>query len=708
VLAAIVLAAAVLGSLAIAKARNWAVMTDELLYTGMGRSIAHTILPLPQVRGDAVGYRQILFPTLIAPLVGALRMPAAYHWIAELNALLWASAAIPAYLVTRHVTSGRAGARWVAACTVATPWLAFGSKAIPDVTAFVIVLWVVWAMVRSVAAGPDERPLRGDLLTLAVIVLAYLARTQFLLLAGVWLGAVVLARAAAAARENGRRGVGPELLRLPRTRPLPLGLFLLVVLLYAFGRDLLLADYGAAVASATSAAQPGGLPRALLNHASIIALGVTGLPLVLGLPWLVTALTRLGDRRQFDTAVVIALLTLTVVWVAASFDLRHGESDRVIERYVFYVAPLVFVAMAAFFSNPPGNLAAIAVPAVLAILLLGVTQPFGSDSLLSLAINGPFSPVQVALVTYQRVANALGTSIFGLLSLVLMLLAIAVVVLVERDHAVLARDGSFALVLVVLLGSSAYAVPKIVETQNFMVDALFGRRTADQKAWVAQATGGAPASLAYSQRTDVLSHERFKQAERASNWWDLAFWNPNIAAVYAPVSAAQPPSIFPGRTHPMLPDWRTGRLVRADGDRSAQLVQAAGDPNYAPQYTGRPVRRGAYVVYRTGSDATAAWATRGLTLRGWIPPQGATLRVWAPRGASGPSLMHVRLELATTATPPSFAGFTIGGARAVVERRSGHRASYDWPATVPAGGWRDFRLERGTGPVHVERITVGQ
>ena len=704
-LVAIVLGAAISGALIVARARNWAVMTDELLYTGMARSIAQTVFPFAELRGEHVPVNQILFPTMIAPIVGALSMPVAYSLIAALNAVVFATAAIPAYLLTNLVTAKRSAARWVALCTVATPWLAFASKALPDPLAYVAVLWAAYAMVRTV--GAHERPLKGDLITLLAIALAYLVRNQFLLLVGVWVAAVVLCRIAETIGERSWRELPRQLIALLKDRPLPFVTFMLVILIVKFQPVWILGLYSVTTSETGGGVAPGGLIHAFFNHASVIAIGVAGLPFVLGLPWLVVALTRVKERVQNDAAIVIVLLSCVVLVVAANFDIRFTESDRVIERYVFYFAPLMLVAMAAFFIMPPKSLAAFAVPAIAGLLLLNVSEPYGLDQKLSFQVNHVFSPMQIGLVAYQSVAETIGTSIFGLMALAVIVLAGGAWWLIRSGRATIALNASFAIVFAVLLTTTLYTVPKVVSTQNNVINKAYGDRTNQEKAWLDDAAGDQPVSLVYTPRLDITSKKAIKPAERVGNWWDLAFWNGAISAVYVPLAGNSPArySPLPGPAYTMKPNWETGALKRASTDKSEYLAQSATDPNFAPQYSGRPVMRAGYVIYDTGANATASWATEGLTARGWVPAAGATLRVWGSLDQASVTQV-VQLTVATTRRSGMLDGFEVVGADQVKVDRVGPRVTYSWPVNITTGKHRDFKLVRGRGNVHVEKIDV--
>lgn len=701
----IVAIAAAGGALIVAKARNWAVMTDELLYTGMARSIAHTILPLPRVRGEYIPVNQVLYPTLIAPIVGTLSMPAGYSWIAALNGAVFATAAVPAYMLTKLVTDSRAAARWVAICTVTVPWLAFASKALPDSLAYVAVLWSIYALART--AGDSDHRLRGDLLTLLALTLTFLVRNQFLFLAGVWVAAVVLVRIAETLALDGAGAIPRRLLALLKERPVPIATFILVALIVELQPSWLLGFYIITTTGAKGGAAPPGILGAIFNHASVIGLGVAGIPLVLGLPWLVSALGRVKDRSENTGAIVILLSSAAILYVGASFDVRFTEADRVIERYIFYLAPLMFVALAGLLTRPPRSVIAYAIPAAAGFLILKSSHPYGLDTRLTLEVNHAFSPMQVALVQYQKVASGIGLSIVGLYAAVIAILAPLTWWLLTSGRKRVALNGVFAVTAAILVATTLYAVPKIVDVQNELIDNLYGARTDAQKAWIDEAAAGAPASLVFTPRTDPTDRRRQRPAERISNWWDLAFWNGDISAVYVPHRVdPQLRSPYPGAAFTMLPDWETGRLKRAPGDHARYLAQSASDANFAPQFTGRAAERAGYVLYETGRNATAAWATKGLTLRGWVPPAGATLRVWAPAAANGSTKLTIRLFMATTGPGPAPRGFKIDGAKNVKLQPAGKRALYTWTAKIPAGGHADFELRRGRGDAHVEAIRV--
>ena len=162
-------------------------MTDELLYERLAISIANTHSPLPRVHGEAVSNINQLYPLLIAPAFRHLMIVDGFDQAHILNAFVMSSAAVPAYLLARRLTSSRILPFVVAVATVTVPWITLSSFLLTEVAAYPAFVWALLGIQASVA-----RPsVRNDLLAVAAIALAVLARTQFYALAAV-LPAVVI------------------------------------------------------------------------------------------------------------------------------------------------------------------------------------------------------------------------------------------------------------------------------------------------------------------------------------------------------------------------------------------------------------------------------------------------------------------------------------------------------------------------------------
>lgn len=648
--------AATAGALIVRKTSTWSVMPDELIYTEMGRSVGETILPVPMLQGVYVRVFQMAYPALIAPLVSAIPMPTAYSWIAVLNAILLASACIPAYLLTSWMTGSRGAARLVALSISLTPWLILSSSVLPDSMAFAACTWAVYAIART--AAPGERAWRGDLLALLALGLAFLVRNQLILLLGVWIGAVVIAQASASwvraddAAEGTTRGpikrVGSDLLRLPLTRPLPLGIFIAAVLIVLLKPTLILGYYVAVVTGVGSdAAQQYSLLTELGNHASVLALGVGCLPVVLGLPWLLAALGRPASQRENVTAVTIGLTVLAMLLVATNFDMRFDPTDRVIERYIFCAAPLLMVAMAGFFHSPPKSLIGFALPALLATLLLGVTNPYGLDTALNRSLNQIFSPTQLTLIDWQWLADQLHTSLFSMLIILMLIFCSGAWWAVNRGRAVAARNIAFMIVALVLIQATLANVPETLRAEERSAIASFGPRTPSQKRWVEVATGNKSWSIAYSRRSITTNPlKRGRPIESREAWRDVVFYNRRLEAIYQPhypdVDLSTP---IPGLGFDVTPDWKSGIVTRSPHDDSRFILLAKKDPHWAPQPTGATSENKNFILYPVGATLRAAWTIRGLTQDGLIPKTGAKVRIWAPQ-KSGVKTVRLTVKIA--------------------------------------------------------------
>lgn len=730
-LAAIVAVAAVVGAALVSRARNWGLMTDELLYVEMSRNVAGSLLPIPQSRGEFIHVVQVLYPILIAPLVGPMSMPLAYPLIAGFNAAVMATAAIPVYLLTHYASGSKVAARWAAACAVALPWLALASKLLPDAAAYTAMLWAIYAIARTAGGGSDagagRTAERGDALVLLAIVVAYLIRNQFIVLFAVWIAVVILRRIAEqiATTESRKpallaRATWDAIWRTPIERPIAVGAFVLVALILVFKPTWLLGFYSATTGPDSPVA-PQGLLDAAFDHLGVLAVALAGLPFVFGLPWLVNALFRIRDSAQHQTALTLFVASGVLLYVGASFNLRFGDA-QVLERYVFYLAPLVLVAAACCFVKPPKKLALFALPAALGVLLLTITEPYGLSADVTVSVNHAFSPSQIGLVIFQKIGDALAMSISWLLLIVSTVVATAAWLLIRRGRETTALAIAFSLTLVALTATTAYSVVKAVDYQNEIAESVYGERTAEEKAWVDQAICEAcTASIVFAPLVDVASLQnrdadglrKVPVFERLSNWWDLEFWNDDIGSYYT-AGGAGPAGTNPvfGPLEPLELDWESGRIELTEGDDSEYMVVAERDPRFQPQSVlgTSPIVRNGLALYRLTAPPTASWATQGLTRLGWIPADGARLRLYAPVDVPGNSLARVTMRLAT-AKPFSTERLEVVGAKAA-STSDATTTTVRWETEILPGRHVDFQLEwrgeKGDANAHVEQITVAR
>src|SRR3954453_11055501 len=184
--AAIVLVATIAASLFALQPSQYVVMPDELGYVKQAVVLSHGELPTP----GSFWFKSwaLLHSALLAPLYRFASTTTAFDAGHVLGALLISSTAIPVYLIARRVLVWRPGGLLAAALSVAVPWLAMSGTMMTEVVAYPAFVWTCLAMLNGIS-----RPgLRGDLLVALALAVAFVSRTQLLLLAPTYVLALVL------------------------------------------------------------------------------------------------------------------------------------------------------------------------------------------------------------------------------------------------------------------------------------------------------------------------------------------------------------------------------------------------------------------------------------------------------------------------------------------------------------------------------------
>ena len=219
-----------------------------------------------------------LYPLLIARAFhGPDGIVHGLHDAHVMNAFIMTSAAIPAYLLARRVTSNAWLPFVVALGTVAVPWIALSSFLLTEVAAYPAFVWAVLAIQASL----DRPSWRTDLLAVLGIALAVFARTQFYALALV-LPLAVLALGLLARNVRATLRSHTTLIVLYAVG------ILLAIVLQAAGHSIL------GLYSQTAHGNP--LPLDLVTsapaHLAVVALGSGLLPFLLGGAWIVSNIRR--------------------------------------------------------------------------------------------------------------------------------------------------------------------------------------------------------------------------------------------------------------------------------------------------------------------------------------------------------------------------------------------------------------------------------
>ena len=352
-------AVAVILTLALRIKSPW-IMVDELIYSDTARSLADGAGF--SVRGAAAQHGYV-YPLLLSiAYFAADRVTDAYAIARVLNALVMCSVVFPVYLLARRVV--RPGPAFAAAAlSVAIPPLVYAGTLMTENVFYPLFVWLCLALVAAL-----ERPtLRAQLILLALCALAFLTRAQAVAV----VAAVLTAPLVLAWIERGR----PR--RLSAWKPLygiaVAALVLVVAVEAALGNSPLhvLGGYS----------ETGSASYRLWPAVKWVVLHLAGLDLA---TWVlpgaafvvVVASARHLDRPLRVFAAASASLVAWLVLVVGVFASHY--SLRIEERNLFYVTPLLLIALFAWIERgQPRPPRATVVGALVAVALAGAL-PFAS------------------------------------------------------------------------------------------------------------------------------------------------------------------------------------------------------------------------------------------------------------------------------------------------------------------------------------------
>jgi dolichyl-phosphate-mannose-protein mannosyltransferase len=353
-LTAIVVASAALRALLARQLVAPFIMVDELIWSELARGIAGAGEPLLRDQPNP-GY-SVVYPLLISPAYLLFdSLPTAYAAVKTMNALLMSLAAIPGFFVARRVV-GRSYALLAAVLTVAVPSLAYTGTVMTENAFYPLFLVVILVLLVSL-----ERPTPlWAVLLLALAGLAYATRVQAVAL----VPAILLAPLVLALFE--RRGLRETVSRFRWLYGIVLGAAVVALAVQAAGGGLL----GAYEPVGEGGYDAGKALRYLWWHLAELSLYVLVIPLAATIV-LVARARSLDARLQAFLATTVSV-TVCLLPVVAVFASRF--SDRIEERNMFYVAPLLCIALLAWIERGaprPRVLASVAAGAS-ALLVVGV------------------------------------------------------------------------------------------------------------------------------------------------------------------------------------------------------------------------------------------------------------------------------------------------------------------------------------------------
>jgi hypothetical protein len=649
------------------------VMPDELRYVKQAVSwgSGHPVVPGTETWVTA----SQLEPILIAPVWALLSSWRAYQLTHVETSLLFASAAFPAYLLARDVVRSHGWALVAAGLSVVVPWSVMAGVVMLENTAYPLALWALLAVHRA-AVRPSRR---ADLIALGALALAYLARSELLILWAALPAVLVVQglRYPAASIERTRR-----VRAVVETHWPVFALGALVVLAGALDRRYLIGD---SPQGGKFGIESFAFGREMLIY---VAVGVGMLPLALSITWVLATLLRplSPERHAYAVILLAAVLPMAVVVGGGSRVFAPDQLRGVNDRYLFYAAPLLIIGMLAFLlERRPLTLTTLAGGA------LAAWMAWASHLLLAGAtFITPTATYHPELNHYaERVGGWLGADHFTSGRLAALVTAIACVAIALARRRV--RPPVLATVVVALVG--LYTVNETQYTRHRLTDIQPAADYGRGRNWVDRALPrGTSAAV-------LLSSLGVNGADSQATWWDLTFWNKKAAADRYAFSSRV---FWDGQAvpHALTVDTRAGRiggfgnlhyLVRGVADRRFGFVDETrvGAPHNNLQ------------LWQLPSAGRLQWWFHGLDDTGYIPPgREGRLRVFGA-GSPGPRTVTIPLGL-------PFGGETrcsyllFEGARSLIDARrvgtvgsGGARASLS--LTPPANGFTELRIATGRG-----------
>jgi hypothetical protein len=389
------------------------IFVDELIYSELAKSLVNT--GSFAIRGVPVHGYSILYPVILAPAYGLFdALPNAYAAAKATNAIAMSLAAVPAWLLARRV-AGSPLALLAAALTVAVPSMAYTATIVTENLFYPVALLFAWALVLVL-----ERPSLRRITLLAVVLVAAVAtRSQAL----GFVAAAVLAPLVLALLRWDVRVLRPFV-------PLVGGTIALVVLVV--GGQLLRGGSLSDLLGAYGVVGEGGYDvgqvlRFWLWHVEVVTLYVCAVPVV-ALVVLLFHARRLPAAVQEHLAATLALVATSTLVVAA-FASRFA-SDRVQDRYLFFLAPLLAIVLLAWVElGAPRPTFALVGGACLAVALV---TAFPYDRF----VGEPARSDTFSLIPLWTVNEHLLGSSYRLTVLAVALALVVVLVLVPRRAAV--------------------------------------------------------------------------------------------------------------------------------------------------------------------------------------------------------------------------------------------------------------------------------
>ena len=578
------------------------IMTDELLYSEMAKSFASTGHFL--VRGAPSGIGNVAYPALISPAWLFHPMATTYGLAKAINVVLITATVVPLYLWGRRLMSPLY-ALIAVGLVLLMPSLLYSGMLMTE-NAF-LPAFVLAAFAFALAL---ERPtLLSQLFAFGTILLATVVRYQGLVLLLVLPTAIlikVLLELRAEPRPSPLRFLWTELRRYWISAALLVVAACLYVLLeLARGRGLSsgLGTYQAVTQKNYSfdAAR-----HWILLHFAELGLSVAILPASAFLLLLGLAFVRQGTRSAAERA-FLAVTAAAIPWVVVEVAVfASGFSLRIEERYMFFLAPLLFLALALWLDRGlPRPLAltlvAAAVPAALLFAL-----PLGS--LLNISIlSDTFGLIPFLRLSQRFVPGGVGEARHFLLAGGIAA-AFAFVLWPRTAWPRVLFPASVAAFLVL----SSYSVNGTLRDYSRALKDSAG--TLGSPSWVDQRIGSG------GDATFLLGTTSETWPETLS-LWQMEFWNRSLHSVYN-LSTPEPAG---GPETPARVDPANGLIVSTTSSKPLKARNIISSLAFG--LDGRLIAaRPPFALYRTKGPLRVAQETTGIYGDGWMSADAAYTR----------------------------------------------------------------------------------
>jgi len=583
------------------------VFSDELLYAKLSQSIAAG-------HGLAIRGEHVFFPAPLASLVQAPAwllhsMTEAYAAAKLLNAAVMSAAVFPSYWLARRVARP-SFALLTAAAAVATPAMVYHGYMMSEALAYPVFLLAVVVLTRALT-GPS----RWTALEVPVVcAVAIATRIQFVVLPLAYFAAV-----AVCGRGSYRRHAVP----VATTAGLLAALIGLPGLLGQYGPS----NFGHATA--------GGIVHWALMNGSL-------LPFALGLAVVPGALFGLGlmlarPQSQVERAIAVLAVVCTALFLGQAALIAATEAHRPLERYLFYVTPLFFVAFFRYAERGAPRRFLYAAGGCMGALLLSRLSLPGMTGTAGFFFDAP------TLTAFARAAYRLG----GLPDAALLYAATPLVLALVAWAVPLTRRGAPQLFALLAIALSLTAGAGVYSTDRLATQWDARTFSTDPPDWLDRSGLGPARYLTLPRSNDFLGTQ-------------LESWNRDLRGMILLGKPASDP--YAAQVAHIAPD---GTLV-VDGRPTRSEVLVVNVDGSSIDLEGRIVARPrpGLVAYRVPPGARVHSLARGLSPDGWMGTQ-LDYAVWPRR--TGRYLLTLTLP---PGAPPRKATFAAGNAKRTVTLRA--------------------------------------